>query len=63
LPSPSWLAIAVAIAVSHHRCHAVGHFGELLPWRSENCIQPIKQKMLTLFYFVGIVGGVLIKAG
>jgi hypothetical protein len=38
------LAIAVAIAISHHYCHAVSHFQELLPWRSKNCIQPIEAK-------------------
>jgi hypothetical protein len=38
------LAIAVAITVGHHRCHAIGHFRELLPWRGKNCIQPIEAK-------------------
>ncbi len=50
LPSPSPSAIAVAIAIGHHRCHAVNHFQELLPWRGKNCIQQLKQRMLTLFY-------------
>ncbi len=63
LPSPSLLAIAVAIAIGHHHCHAVGHFQELVSWRGKNCIRPIEAKNLTLFYFVGAVGGVLIKAG
>ncbi len=63
LPSPSPLAIAVAIAVGHHHCHAVGHFRELLPWCGKNYIQPLKQRMLTLFYCVWTVGGALIKAG
>ncbi len=63
LLSPSLLAIAVAIAVGHHRHHAVSHFQELLPWRSKICIQPIKAKNAYLILFFGIVGGVLIKAG
>jgi hypothetical protein len=40
---PSLSAITAAVAV--------GHFGVLLPWRSENCIRPIEAKMLILFYF------------
>jgi hypothetical protein len=65
LPSPSPSAIAVAIAIGHHHHHAIGHFRELLPWCSKNCIQPIQlqQRMLTLFYCVWTVGGTLIKAG
>jgi hypothetical protein len=57
------LAIAVAIAVVHHRCHAVGHFRELLPWRGKNCIQPIEAKNAYLIFFVQTVGGALIEAG
>jgi hypothetical protein len=51
LPSPSLLAIAVAIAVGHHCRHAVGHFQELLPWRGKNCIQPIEAKNAYLILF------------
>jgi hypothetical protein len=44
LQLPSLLAITVTVAV--------GHFWELLPWRSENYIQPIEAKNahLILFY-------------
>jgi hypothetical protein len=45
------LAIAVAIAVGHHRRHAVGHFRELLPWRGKNCIRPIQAKNAYLILF------------
>ncbi len=51
LPSPSSLAITVAIAIGHHRHHAVGHFQELLPWRGKNCIQPIEAKNAYLILF------------
>jgi hypothetical protein len=77
VPLPSAIIVAVTLAVGHcclHHCQpsqlpspsspsaiAVGHFRELLPWRSKNCIQ--KQRMLTLFDFVWIVGGALIKDG
>ncbi len=44
LPPLSSLAIAVPIAVGHHRHHAVGHFQELLPWHGKNCIWPIEAK-------------------
>jgi hypothetical protein len=44
LPSPSPSAITVAIAVGHHRCHAVSHFQELMPWCGKYCIQPIEAK-------------------
>jgi hypothetical protein len=51
LLSPSLLAIAVAISVGHH-CHCpVGHFRELLPWHSKNCIQPIEAKNAHLILF------------
>jgi hypothetical protein len=53
LPSP--LAITVTVAV--------GHFQELLPWRSKNCIRPIDTKNAHFIYFVWTVGGALIKAG
>jgi hypothetical protein len=45
------LAIAVAIAIGHHRRHAVGHFQELLPWRGKNCILPIEAKNAYLILF------------
>ncbi len=48
---PSPLTIPVAIAVNHHRCYAVGHFQELLPWRGKNCIQPIEAKNAYLILF------------
>jgi hypothetical protein len=51
LPSLSSSAIAVAIAVGHHRCHAIGHFRELLSWRGKNCIRPIKAKNAYLILF------------
>jgi hypothetical protein len=51
------VSLAITIAV------AVGRFPELLPWRSKNCIQKLKQGMLTLFYFDWTVGNALIKAG
>ncbi len=41
LPSP--LAITVTIAV--------GHFRELLPWRSKNCIRPIEANNAYLILF------------
>ncbi len=51
LLSPSLLVVAVANAIGHHHCHAVGHFQELLPWRSKNCIGPIKAKNAYLILF------------
>jgi hypothetical protein len=51
LPSRSLLAITVAIAVGHHRCHAVGHFQELLPWCGKNCIRLIEAKNAYLILF------------
>ncbi len=51
LLSPSPLAIAVAITIGHHRRHAVGHFQELLPWHSKNCIRPIEAKNAYLILF------------
>jgi hypothetical protein len=53
LPSP--LAITVTIAV--------GHFQELLLGAARIVFDQLKQRMLTLFYFVWTVGGALIKAG
>jgi hypothetical protein len=40
---PSLLAITVTVAV--------GHFQKLLPWRSKNCIRPIKAKNAHLILF------------
>ncbi len=40
---PSLLAITVTIAI--------GHFQELLPWRSKNCIRPIEAKNAQLILF------------
>ncbi len=51
LLSPSPSAIAVAIAIGHHYCHAVGHFQVLLPWRGKNCIQPIEAKNAYLILY------------
>jgi hypothetical protein len=41
LPSPSAITVAIAI----------GHFQELLPWHSKNCIQTIKAKNAYLILF------------
>ncbi len=57
LLSPSPLAIAVAIAVGHHHRHAIGHFQELLPWRSKNCIRPIEAKNAYLILLCSDSGG------
>jgi hypothetical protein len=57
------LDIAVAIAIGHHPCHAIGYFRELLPWCSKNCIRPIEAKNAYLILFFGTEGSVLIKAG
>jgi hypothetical protein len=43
LQLPSLLAITVTVAF--------GHFQELLPWRSKNCIQPIEAKNAHLILF------------
>jgi hypothetical protein len=51
LPSLTPSAIAVAIAISHHCCHTIGHFQELLPWRGKNCIRPIEAKNAYLILF------------
>ncbi len=64
---PSAITVAVALAIGncclcHHRplqpslsaitvAVAVGHFQELLPWCSENCIQPIEAKNAYLILF------------
>ena len=72
LPLPSPSAIAVSVTVGHHSCHL--HWPSLSPLPSaiseSNCLgaarivfNQLKQRMLTLFYFVQTVGGALIKAG
>ncbi len=57
LLSPAPSAIAVAIAVTHHHCHAVGHFREFLPWRSKNCVRPIEAKNAYLILLCSDSGG------
>jgi hypothetical protein len=70
LPSPS--AVAVSITIGHHNCHL--HWPSLslllLAMSESFCLgaarivfNQLKQRMLTLFYFVQTVGGALIKAG
>ncbi len=65
LPSPSPSAIAASVTVSHHSCHL--HWSSpspLLPAISKSCclgaamivFEQLKQRMLTLFYFVWTVG-------
>jgi hypothetical protein len=71
-PSPLLSAIALSVTVSHCSCHL--HWASPLPLPlaiSESCclgavrivFNQLKQRMLTLFYFVRTVGGALIKAG
>ncbi len=55
---PSHLQSPLAMTVTV----AIGHFWELLPWRSKNCIWPIEAKNAYFFCFVWTVGGALIKA-
>jgi hypothetical protein len=50
LPSPSPSAITVAISIITVTV-TVGHFRELLPWCSKNCIQPIEAKNAHLIIF------------
>ncbi len=72
LPSPLPSAIAVSVTVGHRSSHLC--WASLLPSPSaisESCclgaarivFNQLKQRMLTLFYFVWTVGGALIKAG
>ncbi len=70
LPSPS--AIAVSITVGHRSCHLRWPSPSPLPLAiSKSCclgmarivFDQLKQRMLTLFYFVRTVGSALIKAG
>ncbi len=72
LPLPLLSTIAASVTVSHCSCHL--HWpspSPLLSAISESCclgtarivFKQLKQRMLTLFYFVWIVGGTLIKVG
>jgi hypothetical protein len=64
LPSPSTSAIAVDISVGHHRCRHHRPFPRVVALvRRELLFDQLKQRMLTIFYFVRTVGGTLIKAG
>ncbi len=71
LPLPLPSAIAVSLTIDHPSCHL--HWPSLSPWPlaiSESCclgvarivFNQLKQRMLTLFYFVWTVGGTLIKS-
>jgi hypothetical protein len=68
------IAVTIALAIGHCRLHhrrpsqlpsplaitvtvTIGHF------RARIVFDQLKQRMLTLFYFVWTVGGALIKAG
>jgi hypothetical protein len=72
LPLPSPLAIAISVTVGHRSCHLRRASPLPSPLAiSESCclgaarfvFDQLKQRMLTLFYFVWTVGGELIKAG
>jgi hypothetical protein len=67
-----WSAIAISLTVGHRSCHL--HWPSPSPLRlaiSKSCclgaarivFNQLKQRMLTLYYFVQTVGGALIKAG
>jgi hypothetical protein len=45
------LQLPLLLSITVASCHAVGHFQELLPWRSKNCIRPIKAKNAYLILF------------
>jgi hypothetical protein len=71
-PLPLKLAIAISVTVGHCSCHL--HWASLSPLPlaiSKSCclgaarivFNQLKQRMLTIFYFVWTVGGALIKAG
>ncbi len=71
LPLPLPSAIAVSVIVRHHSCRLHWPSPTPLPSAiSESCclgmarivFDRLKQRMLTLFYFVWTVGGALIKA-
>ncbi len=53
-PSPSAIAVAISLAITI--AVALGHFQELLPWRSKNCIQLIKAKNTYLILFCLVSG-------
>jgi hypothetical protein len=53
LPLPSAITIAMPLAISESCCLSVARI----------VFNQLKQRMLTLFYFVQTVGGALIKAG
>jgi hypothetical protein len=53
LPLPSAITVAMPLAISKSCCLGAARI----------VFNQSKQRMLTLFYFVGKVGGVLIKAG
>jgi hypothetical protein len=68
LPLPLLSDIAVSVIISHCSCHR--HRPSPLAISKSCCLgaarivfNQSKQRMLTLFYFVGTVGGELIKAG
>jgi hypothetical protein len=52
LPSPSAITIAMQLAISESCCLGAARI----------VFNQLKQRMLTLFYFVPTMGGVLIKA-
>ncbi len=53
LPLPSTIIVAMPLAISESCCLGTAKI----------VFNQLKQKMLTLFYFVQTVGGALIKAG
>jgi hypothetical protein len=53
VPTPSAITIAMPLAISESCC-----FGT-----AKIVFNQMKQRLLTLFYFVQTVGGALIKAG
>jgi hypothetical protein len=76
MPLPLMSAIAVLVTVGQRRCHPCRPSPSPLPSPlpsaiSESCclgvarivFKQFKQRMLTLFYFVWILGSALIKAG
>ncbi len=71
LPLPLPSAIAISVTVCHRSCHPCRPSPSPSPLAiSESCclgaarivFDQLKQRMLTLFYFVWTVGGALIKA-
>jgi hypothetical protein len=53
LPLPSAITVAMPFSISESSCLGVARI----------VLNQLKQRMLTLFYFVHTVGGALIKAG